>query len=311
MTSVATLLVGHGSRRAEAVAQFDRFVSEFAALIGQPAYGCFLELAEPDMASGLEQAAQAVGTGGTVVVLPVFLGAANHEKNDVATAIQWARKRFPEVAFRYATPLGPHAKLISLLDLRLREAHQHTAGALALHESAVLVVGRGSSDPDSNSELARTAHLLFEKRPYRFVTYAFQAVARPTVEEALHYCYAIGARQVLVVPYILFTGRVYEDIQAVSLRVAKELELCTIHTAYLAPHPLLLEVARQRWQEAVDGTAAMTCDICKYRFPMAGYENQVGQPQHTHHLHGLRTPHEHESSAEHSGHRHTEALLSS
>ncbi|MGQ9501401.1 MAG: sirohydrochlorin chelatase [Anaerolineae bacterium] len=310
MSAVSTLLVGHGSRRTEAITQFGRFVSEFAALINQTAHSCFLELAEPDIASGLERAAQEAGTGGTVVVLPIFLGAANHEKNDVATAIQWARQRFPEVTFRYATPLGPHAKLISLLDLRLQEAHQRAAEALALYESSVLVVGRGSSDPDSNSELARTAHLLFEKRPYRFVIYAFQAVARPTIEEALYYCHAAGARQVLVAPYILFTGRVYEDIQALSSHSAAKLGLRVIHATYLAPHPLLLEVAYQRWQEAVNGTAAMTCDICKYRFPMAGYEDQVGQPQHTHHLHlhGPHTPHEHGSSADHLGHTPTEVL---
>jgi sirohydrochlorin cobaltochelatase len=310
MSSVSTLLVGHGSRRAEAIAQFDRFVSEFAALIGQPAHSCFLELAEPDMASGLERAAQEAGDGGTVVVLPVFLGAANHEKNDVATAIRWARQRFPAVTFRYATPLGPHAKLITLLDLRLQEAHQRTVGALSIGESSVLVVGRGSSDPDSNSELARTAHLLFEKRPYRSVVYSFQAVARPTIEEALRYCCAIGTRQVLLAPYILFTGRVYEEIKAVASHVAAELGLRVIHAMYLAPHPLLLEVAYQRWQEAMNGSATMTCDICKYRFPMAGYEDQVGQPQQTHHLHGSRASHEHRDPLEHSGHTHEEVLSS-
>lgn len=304
MTSIVTLLVGHGSRRAEAIAQFNHFVSDFAALTGQPAHSCFLELAEPDMASGLEHAAREAGAGGTVVVLPIFLGAANHEKNDVATAIQWARQHFPDVMFRYATPLGPHAQLIALLDLRLREAHERAADALPVEESSVLVVGRGSSDPDSNSELARTAHLLFENRPYRFVTYAFQAVARPTIEEALHYCYATGTRQVLVAPYILFTGRVYEDILAVSSQVAARLGLRVIHAAYLAPHPWLLEVAQQRWQEALEGSARMTCDICKYRFPMAGYEDQVREPQHTHHLHG---GHDHSHSSQHLEHTHTEA----
>ncbi|PWH15311.1 MAG: hypothetical protein DDG58_11555 [Ardenticatenia bacterium] len=307
ITSVSTLLVGHGSRRAEAIAQFNRFVSEFATLTGQPAHSCFLELAEPDMASGLERAARETGDGGTVVVLPIFLGAANHEKNDVATAIQWARYHFPKVTFRYATPLGPHAKLIALLDLRIREAHQQALDASPLEESSVLVVGRGSSDPDSNSELARTAHLLFEKRPYRLVTYAFQAVARPTIEEALHYCAATGAHQILVSSYILFTGRVYEDIQTVSSQVAARLGLRVIHAMYLAPHPWLLEVAHQRWREAMDGTTAMSCDICKYRFPMAGYEDQVGEPQHTHHLHGGHGSHEHTRSPEHLEHAYREA----
>lgn len=290
MTSQSILLVGHGSRRSQAIEEFIQFATELSRSISQPVQHCFLELADPDMATGLTRAAQSVGDDGSVVVLPLFLGSANHEKNDVAAAIQWARGKFPGVTFRYGAPLGLHAKLVELVNVRVRQALESEPGALPPAQSAVLVVGRGSSDPDSNSEVARLAHLLFEKRPYLFVEYAFQAVARPTIEEALQRCRLLGAHQVVVAPYILFTGRVYEDILRVSGQSGLQSGLQVIHAGYLGLHPLLVDVAAQRYLEAVDGTAAVTCDVCKYRFPMAGYEQEVGRAQHTYHLHGGSAP---------------------
>lgn len=293
MTDSIVLLVGHGSRTAASVAQFGDFAADLAAHIERPVTYCFLELADPDMATGLSEAARLAGDHGRVTVLPIFLGAAGHQKNDVAAAIQWARLHFPGVQFSYGTPLGFHAKLIELLELRVRQTLALATEALPAEETGVLVVGRGSSDPDSNSEIARSAYLLFERRPYRTVEYAFQAVARPRVDEGLRRCQLLGVRQVVVAPYLLFTGEVDQDIGQVAGQAASELGLRVLHAPHLGSHPLLLEVAAQRLQEAIEGTAQMTCDICKYRFPMAGYEHQVGQPQVTHHLHG-GSAHEHE-----------------
>jgi len=290
-------MVGHGSRRPEAVAEFCALAREVAAAVAWPVQTCFLELADPDLATGLETAARTVGAGGQVLVAPMFLGAANHEKNDLPSAIQWARQQSSGVTFRYATPLGPHAYLVDLLDMRVRQALT-AAAALPAEETAVVVVGRGSSDPDSNSEVARVAHLLFERRPYWLVTYAFQAVARPTMEEALRHCLALRIPQVMLAPYVLFTGRVYEDILAAA-ESGRAAGMRVLTAKYLAPHPHLVAIVRQRLTEALDGQACMTCDLCKYRLPMAGYEHQVGEAQHTHHLHGGSHGHHHVHHAEH------------
>jgi sirohydrochlorin cobaltochelatase len=186
------------------------------------------------------------------------------------------------VTYRYGTPLAPHAQLIELLSLRVGQTIADAPDAFPPEETAVLVVGRGSSDPTSNSEVARTAYLLYERRSYVAVMYAFRAVARPNISDGLRRCAALGAKQVIVVPYILFTGKVIEDIRSASRKTDDKLGIQVLHALYLGVHPLLLDVAAQRLQEAIDGTANMTCDICKYRYPMAGYEHQVGQPQETH-----------------------------
>lgn len=286
MMRQVVLMVGHGSRVPQAIAQFHEFADALAERIGQRIERCFLELADPDMATGIADAARLVGQGGEVIMLPLFIGGAAHQKNDVASAIQWARHEFPGVTFHYATPLGFHAKLVELLDLRVRERMQSLPGALPAEETAVLVVGRGSSDPNANGDIAKAAHMLFEQRPYLTVEYAFQAVARPKPEEGIQRCHALGAKQIVVAPFALFTGQVVEDIRRVTARAGESFGVLVLQAHYLEKHPLLLDVAEQRLREAVEGTAAMNCDLCKYRFPMAGYEHQVGLPQTTHHLHG-------------------------
>jgi sirohydrochlorin cobaltochelatase len=73
---------------------------------------------------------------------------------------------------------------------------------------------------------------------------------------------------------------------------------------YLGVHPYLIEVAAQRVQELVEGTATMTCDLCKYRQPMAGYEDQMGQTQTTHHLYGGSAHHHDHDHHHHDHHDH-------
>lgn len=306
MTKQTVLVVGHGSRVPRATAEFHAFADALAGRLGQQVGRCFLELADPDLATGISESARGAGNGGEVVVLPLFLGGAAHQKNDVAAAIQWARNQFPGVAFRYATPLGLHAKLVELLDLRVQEclvAHGDR-GVWSPAETGVLVVGRGSSDPGGNSDVAKLAHLLSEKRPYGTVEYAFQAVARPGPDEGVRRCWALGAKRVVVAPFVLFAGRVVEDIREVTSRSGGGLGVPVLQAHYLEMHELLLDIAEQRLREAIDGTASMNCDLCKYRVPMAGYENELGLPQTTHHLYGGSAHAHHHAHDEHEGESH-------
>jgi sirohydrochlorin cobaltochelatase len=305
MSSQTILIVGHGSRVAEAVAEFHEFTHALSKHLHRPVNSCFLELADPDLATGLTQAAEQSGPGGQVIVLPLFLGAASHLKNDIPYALQWARQQFPRVTFKSGTHLGSHAKLVELMNVRVRESLAAEKEVLPPKDTAVLVVARGSSDPDSNSDVAKLSRLLFEKRPYLTVEYAYQAVARPRVDEGVRRCWQLGAKQVVVLPYILFTGRVEADLRRVYQQTGEELKLRMIQAGHLGIHPLLVEVTAQRLHEAIEGTPAMTCDLCKYRVSMAGYEQEVGQPQDSHHLYGgAAHSHDHHHHHDHDGEHH-------
>jgi sirohydrochlorin cobaltochelatase len=141
---------------------------------------------------------------------------------------------------------------------------------------------------------------LQDTRPYLSVEFAFQAVARPKVPAGLRRCAQLGAKQLVVAPFILFTGKVDEYILQVTRQAETELGLPALPASYLGVHDLVIDVAEQRINELLADSVMMSCDLCKYRFPMAGYAHEVGAPQETHHLHG-GSAHSHEH---HHGHHH-------
>ena len=148
---------------------------------------------------------------------------------------------------------------------------------------AVLVVGRGSTDPDANADVAKTARLLWEGRDYPLAETAFVSLARPGVTEGLERCRLLGARRIVVARYFLFPG-VLPD------RVAGQA------AAYAAAHPELdircadvlgdcdeiAALVYERYREALSGDIRMNCDVCVYRIAMPGFEHRVGAPAHPH-----------------------------
>jgi len=146
MMKPAILIVGHGSRDREGTQEFQQLVDLFGAQDPGRIVECgFLEFAEPVIQAGVDRC---VARGATVVtVLPGMLMAAGHAKNDIPSEIQEARLRYPHVAFHYGRHLHLHANIIALCRLNL-EAAEREAAPRQRHDTLLLVVGRGSSDPD-------------------------------------------------------------------------------------------------------------------------------------------------------------------
>lgn len=262
MTSREIVLIGHGSRVEEAVNHFNLFAAKLTDYLNTPVNVCFLELSKPDILSGLSAAARRAGAGGQVVAVPMFLGNAYHMKAEITAAIRHVREDFPGVLINYSTALGFHYKLAELLRVRVEEALARTPAALPAAESFVLVVGSGSSDLDSNSSASKTARVLAElgsaNGPYEGVEVAFQRVCHPTTAEGIARCARLGARQIVIVPYLLFTGIVRQQTDAAAREGGSNYALAVIHADPLGPdHPLLLEVVAQRLREATDGVSAL------------------------------------------------------
>ena len=322
----ALLLAAHGTTDQAGVDAFAALagrVGELAAAEGTRVAGGFIELSAPALreavadlaaassgppaaAGGTGPPAAAGGTGppaaaggtvspaaagGTVsmVAVPLMLSAAGHAKGDIPAALAREGRRHPAVRFTYARPLGPHPALIDLLAKRV--------DACGVDAPAVLLVGRGSTDPDANADVVKTARLLWEGRDYPLAETAFVSLARPDVAEGLERCRLLGARQIVVARYFLFPG-VLPD------RVAEQA------TAYAAAHPELdirstdvlgdcdeiAALVYERYHEALAGDIRMNCDVCVYRIAMPGFEHRVGAPQHPHdhphdHVHDFPHPH--------------------
>jgi sirohydrochlorin cobaltochelatase len=91
--------------------------------------------------------------------------------------------------------------------------------------------------------------------------------------------------QLIIAPFLLFSGFVEERIKAATEETANHYSIPLIYSNPLGIHPLVIEIAKERIQECLEGKATMSCDLCKYRIPIKGYENQVGQAQISHHFH--------------------------
>lgn len=272
------LLIGHGSPDPAGNVEFHQFADAFAAHLGMAIQPCFLELAEPAIGEGFDRCVTAGAR--QIVALPLFLGPGRHQKRDVPALLAAAQARHPGVTMRYGAPLGSQLHLVDALATRAVEALTASTGSAGNNETALLVVGRGSKDAQSNAELPRLARLLAEGHGYDLVEYAFQAVVAPDVGQAITRCVKLGARRVVVLPYLLFTGFVRDDIAAQARAAqAQYPELEVLLGGHLFPHKGLLAAAALRYHEIVAGTAAMTCDLCVYR------QRAGGDDRHHHHHH--------------------------
>ncbi|GAA1974085.1 sirohydrochlorin chelatase [Catenulispora subtropica] len=279
----ALLIVGHGTRDPEGAADFRAFVERVARrAVGAPTGaatplrasaeavdGGFIELSAPPVG---EAVTRLVAAGHRrLAAVPLVLVAAGHAKGDIPGSLNRERLRHPGLSFAYGRPLGVHPTILTLLEARLDAVLPREERA----DAAVLLVGRGSTDPDANAEVYRAARLLWEGRGIGMVETAFVSLARPSVAEGLERCRRLGAKRIVVLPYFLFRGVLPDRIveQAAGYAVAPVIGDCDE----------LADLVLERYAEAVAGDIRMNCDTCVYRITMPGFEDKVGAMQAPHH----------------------------
>jgi cobalt/nickel transport system ATP-binding protein len=268
VATASLMVVGHGTRDADGLEEFWTLAGHIREAAGELPVGFgFIELAEPAVDAGIDEL---VARGSSEVVsVPLVLLAAGHLKNDGPAALTRARARHPDVSFRMGRDLGIDPVVLEIVEERAR-----AAGG-----DAIVLVGRGSSDPDATSDLYKVARLLSDNRGLGMVEPAFAGVAQPTVSEALERCRRLGATRVAVVPFFLFTGvlvpRIYNEAAEYA---AAHRELSVVAGAHLGPDRRLARLVLERYREALTGDVRMNCDLCTYRVRLPGYEDKVGTP---------------------------------
>jgi sirohydrochlorin ferrochelatase len=286
LTRPALFVIGHGTRDETGTGEFHRFLDVVRTAASHlDVAGGFIELAEPDLDTALDQLVATGAASHGVVAVPLVLLGAGHLKNDGPAALARARHRHPGAAMVYGRELGVHPTVLSLAEARAREAMDGRPAT----DHAVVLVGRGSTDPDANSDLHKVCRLLWDHRDLGMVEPAFVSLAPPTVSEALDRCHRLGATAITVVPYFLFAGILPERIGTDAAAWATGHPHVDVRVArHFGPAPELARLVLDRYDEARRGDARMNCDCCTYRAPLPGYERRVGQPlvvrahDHTH-----------------------------
>ena len=85
-------------------------------------------------------------------------------------------------------------------------------GEVPLHETCLVVIGRGASDPDANANVSKVARLLQEGMGFGWCEVGYSGVTCPLVEPCLEHVAKLGYRRVIVFPYFLFTGVLIDRI---------------------------------------------------------------------------------------------------
>jgi sirohydrochlorin ferrochelatase len=116
----AVLLIAHGSRNPAANQELHDLAARIAPRITHEfTVPCFLELAEPDIATAGDHC---VSLGANrVLMVPYFLSSGVHVADDLAEARDELASRHSHVEFRLGPALGPHHLLDELVLLRIDE----------------------------------------------------------------------------------------------------------------------------------------------------------------------------------------------
>ena len=285
MSPNGLLLVGHGSRSDEGASEMRAISKLVGDALPQVVVDVgFLEMADPPAGPVLDELATA-GCG-RVVVLPLVLLGAGHAKSDVPAVVLEARRRHPDLHVHFGSPLGITRDLVEVLGAALNDA-----GGAGL---PLLLIARGTSDPDANGDAHKVSRLVGEWVGAPFVHTAFTGVTAPNVADGLSVFDRLGYRRMAVAFWFLCTGVLVEraraDIAAFSAATGVEV----VDAGYLGPDPRVVPAIVERYEEAVRGVPAVNCDLCAYRAPWPGREDRHGQPIGVGHSH-LAAEHRHRS----------------
>ena len=236
----------------------------------------YVELAQPLVPAALEALAPDTRR---IVVVPLFLFAAGHVKNDLPLAVDAARARFPATELLVAPCLGVHPSLISLAWDRVAPAIPEEPAARA----KTLPPGRRPW-----RQRSRRQRRLLQGRTASSAKGAGLANVEPTftwgspapkTPQSLELVARTRPDHVVVLPYLLFAGRL--RLTASRSRGARVLRAPSVDSIQVvAPHlgrdERLLALLGERVANALTKTAVLPCDTCQYRAPIGAVSNQVG-----------------------------------
>jgi sirohydrochlorin cobaltochelatase len=268
----ALLIAGHGTRDEAGARELHTLAGRVRELDpGLRVASGFIELSPPPVTVA---AADLVAVGARdVVVVPLMLLAAGHAKNDIPALLVRCRGEHPGVRFRYGRDLGLHPDLLAVVDDRLADAVPFEDRAA----TAVLLVGRGASDPDANADLAKLGRLLWEGRPWPLVEVCYAGITAPLVPEGLDRLWRLGARRIVAMPYLLFGGRLEARVHKQCAEFAAAHPEVEVRVAdHLGPDDRVARLVLARYREAIEGDPRMNCDLCVHRVALPGFEHKVG-----------------------------------
>ena len=127
---------------------------------------------------------------------------------------------------------------------------------IALPETGVVVVGHGTANPVGAAETKRVVAQVDAILPNIPVELGFLEVIEPTIEMALGRLAAQGCKRVVALPILLFSaGHAKQDVPQSLREAAARYGLSVTQADPLGLHGGIINLARQRFYEAMEGLA--------------------------------------------------------
>lgn len=202
----AILYIGHGTRSKKGAQEAKAFLQRIIERVEVPIQEIsFLELTEPLIDQGFHRC---VDRGATeIAVVPLFLLAAGHIKQDIPEALVPLKAQYPHVKVSMTEPFGVQGEILdAIAELVTSEVED-----VALEDS-LLIVGRGSSDPSIHSAFANIATGIGSRLGIENVSVCYLAAAEPRFQEGLENVFHHAKGKVIVVPYLLFSGLLLSEV---------------------------------------------------------------------------------------------------
>ncbi len=292
------LLIGHGTKDVEGRQNFLDLAKLYQSIDPcRPVIPCFLELTNPSIIEGIEYC---ISEGySDFSVLPILLFAARHNKFDVTNELDRSKQLYPQIKFHYGRHFGIAPEIIQLWRDRLAELDKllHNPHQIPRSETVLLFVGRGSSDPDANSDVYKMARLIWEGSGYQTVETCFIGITHPRLEEGFRRARLYEPKRIIVLPYFLFTGVLVKKIYNITAQQQENfpnIAISSLEEIGIAPQ--VFQILRRREIETQLDTVQMNCEMCKFRLNAL----EQGNIEENHHNHS----HNHSHNHHHHHHQH-------
>lgn len=212
----AILYIAHGTRVSLGEQQAFQFIKKAQAKIPVEIQEiAFLEISSPSVAQGIANCVQRGAN--EIIVMPLLLFAAQHAKSDLPQILKKVASRYPKVNFQIGTPIGITRTMIDAVVEQLASVHFP-------EKAQIILVGRGSSDPDIQRDFAEVASRVKLRTALRNIEIAFLYGEGPQLKEVIEHSKE-REDQLILVPYLLFTGLLNKSLLKIQEQSFREVHI--------------------------------------------------------------------------------------
>ncbi len=130
---------------------------------------------------------------------------------------------------------------------------------------ALLLIDRGSREPEAKEELAQLCTMIRDESEYAYVDHCFLEVIPPYIEEGINKCISSNVDSITVMPYFLYPGMKLKDSVKKTARICYDRKLKVVITKPLSYHTTLESLIRDRIHTAREKNNVLLsndkCDI--------------------------------------------------